>query len=53
MADTVRAPGLGAGIVRVHGTRKALAFTAMSRRAMSAANPVEGGKQAVAEAFAT
>lgn len=27
MADTVRAPGAGAGIVRVHGTDKALAFT--------------------------
>jgi hypothetical protein len=27
MADTIRTPGLGAGIVRVHGTDKALAFT--------------------------
>jgi phosphoribosylformylglycinamidine synthase subunit PurL len=27
MGDTVRAPGLGAGVVRVHGTDKALAFT--------------------------
>ncbi|MEM6480053.1 MAG: phosphoribosylformylglycinamidine synthase subunit PurL, partial [Pseudomonadota bacterium] len=28
MADTLRPPGAGAGIVRVHGTSKALAFTA-------------------------
>jgi phosphoribosylformylglycinamidine (FGAM) synthase-like enzyme len=27
MADTIRTPGSGAGIVRVHGTDKALAFT--------------------------
>ncbi|MCR9069042.1 MAG: phosphoribosylformylglycinamidine synthase subunit PurL [Rhodobacteraceae bacterium] len=51
MADTVRAPGLGAGIVRVHGTRKALAFTADVTPRYVRANPVEGGKQAVAEAF--
>ncbi len=51
MADTLRAPGLGAGIVRVHGTRKALAFTADVTPRYVRANPVEGGKQAVAEAF--
>ena len=27
MADSARTPGLGAGIIRVHGTDKALAFT--------------------------
>ena len=27
MGDTVRRPGLGAGVVRVHGTDKAIAFT--------------------------
>ena len=51
MADTVRAPGLGAGIVRVHGTGKALAFTSDVTPRYVKANPVEGGKQAVAEAF--
>ncbi|MDJ0627230.1 MAG: phosphoribosylformylglycinamidine synthase subunit PurL [Rhodobacter sp.] len=51
MADTVRAPGLGAGIVRVHDTGKMLAFTSDVTPRYVHANPVEGGKQAVAEAF--
>ena len=51
MADTVRVPGLGAGIVRVHGTEKALAFTSDVTPRYVKANPVEGGKQAVAEAY--
>ncbi len=51
MADTARGPGLGAGIVRVHGTDKALAFTADVTPRYVRANPVEGGKQAVAEAY--
>ena len=51
MADTVRAPGLGAGVVRVHGTDKALAFTSDVTPRYVRANPTEGGKQAVAEAF--
>ncbi|AEI94420.1 phosphoribosylformylglycinamidine synthase subunit PurL [Roseobacter litoralis] len=51
MADTVRIPGIGAGIVRVHGTDKALAFTSDVTPRYVKANPVEGGKQAVAEAY--
>ncbi len=51
MADTIRAPGLGAGVVRVHGTDKALAFTSDVTPRYVKTNPVEGGKQAVAEAF--
>ncbi|WP_299671026.1 phosphoribosylformylglycinamidine synthase subunit PurL [uncultured Roseobacter sp.] len=51
MADTVRTPGLGAGIIRVHGTDKALAFTSDVTPRYVQANPVEGGKQAVAEAY--
>ncbi|MCC5987158.1 MAG: phosphoribosylformylglycinamidine synthase subunit PurL [Pararhodobacter sp.] len=51
MGDTVRAPGLGAGVVRVHGTDKAIAFTADVTPRYVRANPFEGGKQAVAEAF--
>jgi phosphoribosylformylglycinamidine synthase len=51
MADTVRAPGLGAGVVRVHGTDKLLAFTSDVTPRYVMANPVEGGKQAVAEAY--
>jgi phosphoribosylformylglycinamidine synthase len=50
-ADTIRPPGAGAGLVRVHGTRKALAFTADVTPRYVAANPFEGGKQAVAEAW--
>ncbi|MEM9550324.1 MAG: phosphoribosylformylglycinamidine synthase subunit PurL [Pseudomonadota bacterium] len=51
MADTARAPGFGAGIIRVHGTDKALAFTSDVTPRYVRANPVEGGKQAVAEAY--
>lgn len=51
MADTVRAPGLGGGAVRVHGTKKALVFTSDVTPRYVRANPYEGGKQAVAEAY--
>lgn len=51
MADTMQAPGLGAGIVRIHGTDKSVAFTSDVTPRYVKANPVEGGKQAVAEAF--
>lgn len=51
MADTARTPGLGAGIVRVHESGKLLAFTSDVTPRYVRANPVEGGKQAVAEAY--
>jgi len=51
MADTVRAPGLGAGIVRVHGTDKSIAFTSDVTPRYVKANPEMGGAQAVAEAY--
>src|SRR5690606_6991034 len=50
-ADTLVTPGLPAGVVRVHGTEKALAFTSDVTPRYVKANPVEGGKQAVAEAY--
>lgn len=50
-ADTVVTPGLGAGVVRVHGTGKGLAFTSDVTPRYVKANPFEGGKQAVAEAY--
>lgn len=50
-ADTLVTPGLPAGVVRVHGTGKALAFTSDVTPRYVKANPVEGGRQAVAEAF--
>ncbi|WP_170450083.1 phosphoribosylformylglycinamidine synthase subunit PurL [Ruegeria arenilitoris] len=51
MADTARMPGVGAGMVRVHGTDKVLAFTSDVTPRYVRANPEEGGKQAVAEAY--
>jgi len=51
LADTAQTPGGDAGVVRVHGTAKALAFTADVTPRYCQADPVEGGRQAVAEAF--
>ena len=51
MADTTRGPGFGSGLLRVHGTDKLLAFTSDVTPRYVKANPVEGGKQAVAEAY--
>jgi phosphoribosylformylglycinamidine synthase II len=50
-ADTVGRPGGDAAVVRVHGTRKALAMTTDCTPRYCFADPVEGGKQAVAEAW--
>ena len=48
----VQRPGGDAAVVRVHGTNKALADDLpTARRAIVAADPYEGGKQAVAEAW--
>jgi phosphoribosylformylglycinamidine synthase II len=53
MADTLEDPATSAdaGIVRVHGTRKALALTSDCTPRYVTADPYEGGKQAVAEAW--
>ena len=51
MADTIQRPGFGAGIIRVHGTEKSLAFTSDVTPRYVKANPLEGGKQAVTEAY--
>jgi phosphoribosylformylglycinamidine synthase len=53
MADTLAdsATAADAGIVRVHGTRKALAVTSDCTPRYVFADPYEGGKQAVAEAW--
>ena len=53
MADTVAdsATGADAGVVRVHGTAKAIAVTSDCTPRYVAADPYEGGKQAVAEAW--
>ena len=51
MADTVLPPGSDAGVVRVHGTAKAIAFTSDVTPRYCRANPERGGTQAVAEAY--
>ncbi|MBO6783997.1 MAG: phosphoribosylformylglycinamidine synthase subunit PurL [Alphaproteobacteria bacterium] len=51
MGDTVGRPGGDAALVRVHGTGKALAISTDCTPRYVEANPVEGGKQAVAEAW--
>ncbi|MDG5487706.1 phosphoribosylformylglycinamidine synthase subunit PurL [Sphingomonas sp. BGYR3] len=50
-ADTVQRPGGDAAVVRVHGTQKALAMTTDCTPRYCFADPVEGGKQAIAEAW--
>jgi len=49
--DTVQRPGGDAAVVRVHGTSKALAITTDCTPRYCYADPIEGGKQAVAEAY--
>ncbi len=49
--DTVQPPGGDAALVRVHGTTKALAITTDCTPRYCFADPYEGGKQAVAEAY--
>jgi phosphoribosylformylglycinamidine synthase len=51
MADTLSRPGGDAAVVRVHGTNKALAITTDCTPRYCYADPYEGGKQAVAEAY--
>jgi phosphoribosylformylglycinamidine synthase II len=50
-ADTVQRPGGDAAVVRVHGTDKALAITTDCTPRYCFADPIEGGKQAIAEAW--
>ena len=49
--DTVQPSGGDAALVRVHGTQKALAITTDCTPRYCFADPYEGGKQAVAEAY--
>ncbi|MCR9238655.1 MAG: phosphoribosylformylglycinamidine synthase subunit PurL [Alphaproteobacteria bacterium] len=50
-ANTAQLPGGDAGVVRVDGTQKALAMTSDVTPRYCEADPFEGGKQAVAEAW--
>jgi phosphoribosylformylglycinamidine synthase subunit PurL len=51
MADTVQRPGGDAAVVRVHGGKKGLAITTDVSPRYCRADPKEGAKQAVAEAY--
>ncbi|MEA3002674.1 MAG: phosphoribosylformylglycinamidine synthase subunit PurL [Sphingomonadales bacterium] len=50
-ADTVQRPGGDAALVRIQGTDKALAMTTDCTPRYCYADPIEGGKQAIAEAW--
>ncbi|OSQ49671.1 phosphoribosylformylglycinamidine synthase subunit PurL [Thalassospira alkalitolerans] len=51
MGNTIVRPGGDAGVVRVSGTNKGIAATTDCTPRYVMADPVEGGKQAVAEAY--
>ncbi|WP_262689473.1 phosphoribosylformylglycinamidine synthase subunit PurL [Kordiimonas aestuarii] len=51
MGDTIQRPGGDAAVVRVHGTEKALAISTDVTPRYCFADPVEGGRQAVAETW--
>ncbi len=51
MADTIQKPGGDAAVVRIHGTDKAVAISTDCTPRYCYANPIEGGKQAVAETW--
>ena len=50
MADTVLRPGADAAVVRIHGSRRGLAFSLDCNSHYCVADPRAGGRQAVAEA---
>ncbi len=51
MCDTVQKPGGDAAVMRIHGKNKAIALTVDSSAIYCLANPFEGGKQIVSEAW--
>jgi phosphoribosylformylglycinamidine synthase len=51
MADTAERPGGDAAVVRIHGTKRALALTIDCTPRYCYTDPVQGGRQAVAEAW--
>jgi len=51
MGDTIQKPGGDAGVVRVHGTNKAVAATVDSSAVYCWAHPLSGGKQIVCESW--
>ncbi len=51
MGDTVQKPGGNSGVIRVHGKNKGVALTIDSSAHYCNANPMDGGKQVVCEAW--
>jgi len=51
MGDTIQKPGGDAGVVRVHGTNKAVAASVDSSASYCFAHPLTGGKQIVCESW--
>jgi len=51
MADTIQKPGGDAGVVRVHGTQKAVAASVDSSATYCDSHPLTGGKQIVCESW--
>jgi phosphoribosylformylglycinamidine synthase len=51
MGDTIQKPGGDAGVVRVHGSEKAIAATVDSSASYCYAHPLSGGKQIVCETW--
>ena len=51
MGDTIQKPGGDAGVVRVHGTKKAIAASVDSSAVYCWAHPLSGGKQIVCESW--
>ena len=51
MGDTIQKPGGDAGVVRVHGTSKAVAACVDSSAVYCYAHPISGGKQIVCESY--
>jgi len=51
MGDTIQKPGGDSGVVRVHGTEKAIAASVDSSAVYCWAHPLTGGKQVVAESW--
>jgi len=51
MGDTIQKPGGDSGVVKVHGTEKAVAASVDSSAVYCWAHPLTGGKQVVCESF--
>jgi phosphoribosylformylglycinamidine synthase II len=51
MGDTIQKPGGDSGVVRIHGTNKAVAASVDSSAVYCWAHPLTGGKQVVAESW--